>query len=72
MNKNGYVKVSCVTPILEVGNPLFNVKEIVRISNEVKSSITVFPELSLSGYTCGDLFYQDSLLMMFIKQLAIF
>lgn len=72
MNKNGYVKVSCVTPILEVGNPLFNVKEIVRISNEVKSSITVFPELSLSGYTCGDLFYQDSLLNDVYKAISYF
>lgn len=62
MLKNGFIKVACVTPNLEVGNPKFNVREIVKLTNSAKSSITVFPELCLSGYTCGDFFYQGSLL----------
>ena len=62
MLKNGFIKVACVTPTLEVGNPNYNIKEIVKLANEAKSSITVFPELCISGYTCGDFFYQDSLL----------
>lgn len=62
MLNQGFLKVACVTPTLEVGNPLFNIKEITRLSNLAKSSITVFPELCISGYTCGDYFYQDSLL----------
>ena len=62
MLKNGFIKVACVTPNLEVGNPKFNVREIVKLTNSAKSSITVFPELCISGYTCGDFFYQDSLL----------
>ena len=62
MLKNGFMKVSCVTPTLEVGNPSFNVKEIVRLANESKASITVFPELSITGYSCADLFYQRLLI----------
>lgn len=62
MNKMGFIKVACVTPNLEVGNPLFNIKEIVNLANQAQSSITVFPELSISGYTCGDFFYQSALL----------
>ena len=62
MLKNGFIKVACVTPNLEVGNPKFNIQEIISLANEAKSSITVFPELCISGYTCGDFFYQDSLI----------
>ncbi len=62
MLKNGFIKVSCVTPTLEVGNPSFNVKEIAKLANESKASITVFPELALTGYSCGDLFYQRLLI----------
>lgn len=62
MLKNGFIKVACVTPNLEVGNVSYNVKEIVKLTHDLKSSISVFPELSLTGYTCGDLFYQDDLI----------
>jgi len=58
----GFIKVASVTPVLKVGNPLFNVKEMVRLLKEVKSSITVFPELGVTAYTCNDLFFQESLL----------
>ncbi len=72
MIKQGFVKVACVTPVLEVGNPIFNIKEITRLANKAKSSITVFPELSISGYTCGDFFYQDSLLKDVYKAIDYF
>lgn len=59
---NGFVKVAAITPSLEVGNPKFNVLEMINILKNVKSSFAIFPELSVTGYTCGDLFYQSMLL----------
>ncbi len=62
MYKNGFIKVASVTPKLKVGNPKYNVNEMLKILDSVESSITVFPELSISAYTCNDLFFQQSLL----------
>ncbi len=62
MYKNGFIKVASVTPKLKVGNPQYNVDEMLKILQDVKSSITVFPELSITAYTCNDLFFQASLL----------
>lgn len=65
MNKKyGYVRVAASVPELKVANVEFNVKEII---NEIKKldkegvQVVTFPELSLTGYTCGDLFKQDFL-----------
>ena len=63
MYKNGFIKVASVTPKLKVGNSIFNVKEMLKVLEIVESSITVFPELSVTAYTCGDLFFQESLLI---------
>ncbi len=62
MYKNGFVKVASVSPKLKVGNPMFNIKEMLAILEGIASSITVFPELGVSAYTCNDLFFQESLL----------
>ena len=62
MYKNGFVKVACITPELNVGNPKFNVDEMLNILKTVKGSFAIFPELCVTGYTCGDLYYQTSLL----------
>lgn len=59
------VKVAAVTPELLLANPPENVRKIVeeiRQCFEKGVSLAVFPELSIVGYTCGDLFYQDTLL----------
>ena len=63
MNKRfGYVRVAASVPEIKVANVEFNVKEIV---NEIKKlakegvQVVTFPELSITGYTCGDLFNQD-------------
>ena len=70
MYQNNFIKVASVTPELKVGNPMFNIKEILRILQDVKSSITVFPELSVTAYTCNDLFFQESLLANTKKAIA--
>ena len=62
MYKNGFLKVASVTPKLKVGNPSYNMKEIINILKDVNSSITVFPELGVTAYTCNDLFFQESML----------
>ncbi|XMB72389.1 NAD(+) synthase [Mycoplasmatota bacterium WC30] len=58
---NGFLKISLITPKLEVGNPKFNVNEMLKALEGNKSSIAVFPELGITGYSCGDIFFQKSL-----------
>jgi len=70
MYKNGFIKVASVTPKLKVGNPDYNVKEMLEILSDIESSITVFPELSVTAYTCNDLFFQESLLKNTKKAIA--
>lgn len=62
MLKNSFVKIACISPKVEVGLPLENAKEIVKLLKESKASINLFPELATTGYTCGDLFYHDGLM----------
>ncbi|MBN2504613.1 MAG: NAD(+) synthase [Bacilli bacterium] len=61
MYKNGFLKVSLISPKLEVGNPIFNVKEMLKSLEGNPAGIAVFPELGLTGYTCNDLFFHKSL-----------
>ena len=61
----GFVKVCAATPKIKVADVDYNVNNIISAieeSAECGSQITVFPELCLSGYTCGDLFNQSTLL----------
>ena len=54
--KNGFVKVASVTPKIKVADPGYNAKEICRHIEEAAergAKVIVFPELSLTGYTCG-------------------
>lgn len=62
MLKHGILKVATVTPKLEVGKPLVNVIEMEKALKTTKASLVVFPELGITGYNCGDLFYQDLLI----------
>ncbi|WP_330678069.1 NAD(+) synthase [Johnsonella ignava] len=61
----GFVKTAAVTPHIRVADPQFNADRIIECINEEyrhKTQIIVFPELVLSGATCGDLFLQKTLL----------
>ncbi|MGN1227863.1 MAG: nitrilase-related carbon-nitrogen hydrolase, partial [Christensenellales bacterium] len=63
--KQGYIRVGAVVPSLSVGNITDNVKEIkkmIKILEKKKVSIITFPELSLTGYTCQDMFFNATLL----------
>ena len=59
------VRISSAVPKLKLADVKFNCEQIIaqaKRAYEEKSSIVLFPELALTGYTCGDLFFQDSLL----------
>lgn len=63
--RDGFIKVSAVTPNIRVADVDYNYNAIVALLDKAikeKSKVIVFPELSLSGYTCHDLFLQDRLL----------
>jgi len=60
----GYLRVAVAAPELRVGDPAFNAERTVEALAglaEEGCELAVFPELGLTGYTCGDLFYQTAL-----------
>lgn len=63
--KYGYVKVAAATCDIKVGDVTFNADKIIENIDkaiEKKVEAVVFPELSLTGYTCSDLFWQTEML----------
>ena len=62
---NGFVRVAAAIPELRVADCAYNVArmaDLVRKGEEEKVQVICFPELSLTGYTCADLFQQQQLL----------
>lgn len=60
-----FIKVAAACPVTRVGDTNFNKKEIlscIKEANKVNTKVIVFPELSISSYTCGDLFLHNTLL----------
>lgn len=60
-----FIKVGAACPVVKVANINYNLKEIkscidIAVKNQVK--VLVFPELSITSYSCADLFYQQTLL----------
>lgn len=63
--RHGFIKVAAVTPKVKVADPAYNAGEICRLmaqAGDRGAKLIVFPELGLTGYTCGDLFLQSCLL----------
>ncbi|MBS5794068.1 MAG: NAD(+) synthase [Clostridiales bacterium] len=61
----GFVRVAAATPYIKVADCFYNAKNIIediKKAEKNKASIICFPELCITGYTCSDLFLQDSLL----------
>lgn len=69
MYHQGFLKLALITPSVEVGNPVYNVNEILKAIDGLNAGIALCPELSITGYTCGDLFYQDSLIQTAKREL---
>ncbi|MCQ2601530.1 MAG: NAD(+) synthase [Treponema sp.] len=62
--KYGFVKTACASPRLKVADCNFNAEQIICAAKDAAkngASVIVFPELSITGYTCGDLFFQRTL-----------
>ena len=63
--KYGIIKVACAVPVVSVADCGQNIKEMESLIAQAegqKAEIIVFPELSITGYTCQDLFRQQLLL----------
>lgn len=63
-NYLGLVKIACISPEVRVADVEFNVRQIIEAvkrayTNGIK--IALFPELCITAYTCGDLFFQETL-----------
>ena len=71
--KDGFVKVAACTPKIRVADVNFNITQIIQQIEQCKGQnvkIAVFPELCITGATCGDLFYQEALLNKAMQGLA--
>ena len=65
MYHNGFLKVATSSPKVTVGDPMANVEVMLKalqVAQDHEAGILVFPELSICGYTCGDLLFQTYLL----------
>lgn len=63
--RDGFIKVAAISPKIRVADAAYNSKVIcegIREAARAGAKVIVFPELSITGYTCGDLFLQESLL----------
>lgn len=60
MYQYGFLKVAAATPRIKVGDIAHNRSEILKLLNKSKASMTLFPELTITGYSASDLFYQES------------
>jgi len=75
MNNYGFVKVAAASPRLRVADPEYNLAQILELVNKAEAKSTaviVFPELSVTGYTCADLFNQQLLLNESMRYLTGF
>lgn len=63
--QHGFIKVACATPNVRPCDCIHNAEEIINYMKYAHShgvTLLVYPELCISGYSCGDLFFQEALL----------
>lgn len=61
----GYIRVATAVPTVKVADCSYNAAQILSLVKQAEKEqvdIVVFPELSVTGYTCGDLFAQEILI----------
>src|SRR5438067_191928 len=64
MKYHGFLRVAAATPTLRVADCAYNAGRILSLLQRAQAegvALVVFPELSISGYTCADLFQQTAL-----------
>ncbi len=62
---DGFIKCAAATPEIRVADCEYNAKNIIDLIGQADRSrvkVLVFPELCVTGYTCGDLFFQSTLI----------
>ena len=62
--QDGYLRAAAATPAIRVADCAYNAQQILDMTAKAPAdtSLLVFPELCVTGYTCGDLFFQPALL----------
>jgi len=80
--KYGYIRLAAVTPKIKVADCRHNTEQILALAKQAyvnDASVLVFPELCITGYTCNDLFLQNTLidsakesLIHIVKETAIY
>ena len=64
MIQHGFLRVAAAAPKLRVADCAYNAEQILDLMTRAEQdgvAVLVFPELCLTGYTCGDLFHQPAL-----------
>ncbi|MEG0806279.1 MAG: NAD(+) synthase [Lachnospiraceae bacterium] len=63
--KQGFIKVAAATVTIKVADTEYNTEQIIQAMDETEmehAKVVVFPELCITGYTCGELFLQELLI----------
>ena len=71
--KDGFLKAAALSPALRVADCAYNAGQIAEAMQACAGrgiKLAVFPELALTGYTCGDLFFQQALQQAALQGLA--
>lgn len=69
--KHGFIRVAATSPKIRLADCSYNGEQIIKcIENAAHSQVKllVFPELCVTGYSCGDLFFQDILISHAMEQ----
>ena len=59
-----FIRIACAVPAVKVGDVKKNAADICAFMEKADArdvDVVLFPEMALTGYTCGDLFFQDAL-----------
>lgn len=63
--RHGFVKTCAITPKIRVADTVYNgqiIMDSMEEASKAGAKLVVFPELCITGYTCGDLFWQNKLI----------
>ena len=63
--ENGFIRAAAASPALRVADCVYNAEQIIGVMREYAEKnvqLLCLPEFALTGYTCSDLFLQDTLL----------
>ena len=63
--KDGFIRCAAITPDIKVADCEHNAEQIIKLARQASENdvcAAVFPELCITGYTCGDLFLHKALL----------